>query len=182
MRRHFVDAKPHVAGRAAQSTGWRNILKTGIVILLAIAVQGVWSHRMQIGFAMPDFSLLTLGCLALLTNPAGGAWTGFFIGLLQGAMVAQMVGSHILSRMGAGFLAGWIPVRFERKNPLMPVLVCMLVVGMSEMLLYVLAPSHDFNHWVLRMTGKAIYNGLLALPAYALLKRFLPPEPEEEEI
>lgn len=149
--------------------------------MLAVAVQGVWSHRMQVGFAMPDFSLLALGCLALLTNPAGGAWAGFFTGWLQGAMIAQMVGSHILSRMGAGFIAGWIPVWFERKNPLMPVIVCIVVVVISEALLYLLAPRHDLQDWILRMAGKSIYNGLLALPAYALLRRFLPPEQEEEE-
>jgi len=181
MRRHFVEARPHAAGRAAQSTGWRTAIKTGIVLLLAVAVQGVWSHRMRVDFAAPDFSLLVLGCLALLTNPVGGAWAGFFTGWLQGAMIAQMVGSHILSRMGAGFIAGWIPVWFERKNLLMPVIVCVVVVVISETLLYLLAPRHDLHDWMLRMAGKSIYNGLLALPAYALLKRFLPPEQEEEE-
>lgn len=181
MRRHFVEARPHAAGRAAQSTGWRTTLKTGVVILLAVAVQGVWAHRMQIGFASPDFSLLMLGCLALLTNPAGGAWAGFFTGWLQGAMIAQMIGSHIVSRMGAGFITGWIPVWFERKNPLLPVMACIIVVAVSESLLYLLAPRYDLHDWGLRMAGKAIYNGLLALPAYALLKRFLPPEQEEEE-
>lgn len=147
------------------------------MVLAALVLQGVWAPRLQIGFAMPDFGLAVLACLALLSNPSGGAWIGFLVGLIEGAMIAQAVGSHLLSRTIAGFLAGWASAWFEREHPLLPILTGMLVVIVAESLLFLMAPCNDWVAWSLRVLGKTLYNGVLVLPLMLLIRRWVAREP-----
>jgi hypothetical protein len=104
---------------------------------------------------------------------------GFLVGWMEGAMIAQTLGSHLLSRTIAGFLIGWVPVWLERANPLMPILASIALVLTADSLLFLMAPRGDWLEWSLRLTGKFLYNGVLALPIYLVLKRWIPPEQTE---
>ncbi|MCW5934032.1 MAG: rod shape-determining protein MreD [Fimbriimonadia bacterium] len=181
MRKRFIETRAPIAGRATQWVDGKRIIVIALIILFAVSAQGVWATAMQVGVAAPDFTLLALAFIALQTQPATGATAGFFIGLMQGALSAQTLGSYALSRVFGGFIVGWLPVWFERSHILMTLTACIMAVVVSETALFLLAPRNDFVDWILRVGGKIVYNIVLALPVYAIIKRLIPPEPAEQE-
>lgn len=134
---------------------------------------------MQIGSATPDFPLLVLGCLALLTNPNTAAWAGFFTGLLHASMLEQTVGSLIISRVLAATAVAHLPMLISNRHWLSVVPAVAALNLLSQTLYYFAAPSLGSGAFWQATLGSMVYNIALAVPAYWLVRRILPPEPDE---
>ena len=171
--------RPSWIARAALWRGGGTTLRVGLLLWIATIMQGILAPAMAIRGAMPDLPLLALGCLALRLNPSGAAVAGFFNGLLHASMLDQTVGSLILSRMLAAFIVAWLPPLLDRQRLLSACLACALTALLTNGLLYLAAPSITGWEWWRATVGIMVYNTLLAVPAYGLIRRVLPLYQEE---
>lgn len=135
---------------------------------------------MQVGVAVPDFPLLVLACVALVTNPNTAAWAGFFTGLLHASMLEQTVGSLIVSRVLAATAVAYLPLVLSNRHWLSAVPAVAMLTLLCQTLFYLAAPSLGGGAFWEATVGSMVYNIALAIPAYWLIRRILPPEPDEE--
>ncbi|GBC91703.1 hypothetical protein HRbin15_00158 [bacterium HR15] len=171
--------RPLWIARVALWQGWGTTLRVGVLLWVATVLQGILLPAIAVRGAMPDLLLLMLGCLALQLNPSAAATAGFFAGLLHASMLDQTVGSLILSRTVAAFAIAWLPIMLDRQRLLSACLACALMVLLANGLLYLAAPSITGWDWWRAMVGVMVYNTILAVPAYGLIRRVLPPYQEE---
>ncbi|MEJ5170743.1 MAG: rod shape-determining protein MreD [Fimbriimonadales bacterium] len=152
---------------------WGGILGSALLLALAAALQGQAS-RLRVFGAEADFPLLVACTLALFETARGGSLLGFTAGFLQGCLVGSNLGYIAFSRTVAGYLAAssrrWI-------GPGVPTTVgvvfgCTAAANLLELLL---PPAKAVFPSLGDTIGTATYNGVLAIPLYALLNRFFRP-------
>jgi rod shape-determining protein MreD len=121
--------------------------------------------------AQPDFLLTILLCAALLSDAATGCVLGFAGGLLSAALIGQTVGTLLVTRTVAGFLAGRFTARVFEANTLV-VMLGVLVTSLATYLLQTLvAPQRiELALWLRAIIGGALWNAALSLPIAALLR------------
>jgi rod shape-determining protein MreD len=122
--------------------------------------------------AQPDFLLTVLLCAALLSDAATGCILGFMGGLLSAALIGQTVGTLLVSRTAAGFLAGRLTARVFEANTAV-VMLGVLVSSLTASLLQTLAAPQRIGVivWLQATLGGAIWNALLSAPIAGLLRR-----------
>ena len=157
--------------------GAKGVFLTVVGLWLAGGCQQSVSHRLAIAGIPPDFLLVVLGCLSICGTRRSGAVTGFFAGLIQGAISGANFAQYGLSRIVAGFLTGWLNALELEANAIVAFLAVVGTTLISQLLLMFLAPpsaSRIFS-FLLATMGSAVYNGVLAIPFFVLLKRILDP-------
>jgi LytS/YehU family sensor histidine kinase len=116
--------------------------------------------------------LLTLAPSGALLSDAGvGCLTGMASGLMTAAVVGQTVGTYLVSRTLAGFMAGWMTNRLYRGNIGVVVLGVFLTSVLAEVAYGLAAPRLSLHHWVQTTLIGAVMNAALALPVTLLLRR-----------
>lgn len=128
---------------------------------------------------MPDFPLLILACIALLTNPNTAAWAGFLTGLLHASMLEQTVGSLLISRTLAATAVAYLPLLISKQHWLSIVPAVALLTLLAQGLLYLAAPTISGGAFWQGTLGSMVYNMGLAIPVYWLVQRIVPPELDE---
>ncbi|MCS7301094.1 MAG: rod shape-determining protein MreD [Fimbriimonadales bacterium] len=151
-----------------------------LLVLAAAVAQGVWAHRLQIGHATPDFPLLILACLALLTNPNAAAWAGFLTGLLHASVLDQTVGSLLVSRTLAATAVAYLPILLSERHWLSVIPAVALLTLLAQGLLYLAAPTLSGSAFWQETLWSMVYNMALAIPVYWLIRRIVPPERDNE--
>ena len=121
----------------------------------------------------PDLVLTLCLLPALLSDAAGGCGWGFGAGLVSAALTGQAVGSLLVSRTVAGYVAGSFGERFVRSHPV----VILGAVGASSLVaatVFLLCDpprSLDTLLSAARAAGmNALWNAALALPLAFLLR------------
>ncbi|MBX7134613.1 MAG: rod shape-determining protein MreD [Fimbriimonadaceae bacterium] len=156
--------------------GWPAVF-TGIVLLWLAAVleQGL-ADRMAVFGVAPNFLLVVLGPMALLSRPSVGGTMGFFAGLIQGALAGANLTHYVISRALAGFLTSLGNQLEIRLALVVAGLACAATTFIAQVLLMFLAPpSGSLIAYLFGSLGMALYNGLLAIPLYSLLRRWFGP-------
>jgi len=133
--------------------------------------------RIAIVGAVPDFLMISAACLGLFATPRGGALAGFLAGVLHGALAGANLGSYAVSRAVAGFLAGTMNTFEFESSPVVAFFVTGVTTIVAQLLLMFVAPPPSLISFLLATIGSAVYNGVLAMPLYALLRRILDPLP-----
>lgn len=152
---------------------------TGLWVILvlwlsAILERGLALHLAVFG-AKPDFLLLATSVCGLCLSRPGGALTGFGAGLIQGALIGANLSHYVVSRALAGFVAGWIRhMRFEASAVVIGLTTATISIG-AELTFMLTAGPKGIAGFLGDTMGTAIYNGVLAIPVYALLRRVLNP-------
>lgn len=152
----------------------RATLVAAIAVILGAAAQHSLANRFSIWGTSPDFSLVLLCCFALRFERAPAAAYGFFSGLFAGALATANLGHYVASRTICGFLMSWSKqLRYELGG------VSVAVAGfistlVAEGLWMFFAAPHDVVGFLTDTIRSALYNGLLAVPVYFLLRRILP--------
>lgn len=149
----------------------RQVFLAALLLCLAAVLQGRGAHALRIGQAQPDFPLVTLGCAATLLGGARGIGLGFWAGLLTASLNPGTFGTYLASRTLAGAFAGWLQGFVIRDSLIVPPLVLFAVTLVAEATSVLMAPTHNLRLWALQVGGETLYNMLLALPVYALLRR-----------
>lgn len=140
----------------------------------AILERGLAPHMALFG-ATPDFLLLVTTVSGLMMSRPGGAVTGFGAGLIQGALIGANLSHYVVSRALGGFMAAWSRhLRFEN-NSIVLVLATAALTVFAELTFMVTAGPKGIAGFLGDTMGTAIYNGVLAIPVYALLRRVLNP-------
>lgn len=174
--------QPHWLTRLLLSGGWARTLRWLLLVIAAAVAQGVWANSLRIGTATPDFPLIVLACLAMLTNPNTAAWAGFLTGLLHASMLEQTVGSLLISRTLAATAVAYLPMLLSKRHWLSVVPAVILLTLLAQGLLYLAAPTVSGGaFWQATLWGM-VYNIGLAIPAYWLVQRIVPPELDDEPI
>ena len=152
-------------------TAARQILIAAVFIGLAAALQGRGAHALRLSHAQPDFPLVTLGCAATLLGGARGVGLGFWAGLLTASLNPGTFGTYLASRTLAGAFAGWLHGSVIRDSVVVPPLVLLATTLVAEAIAVLMSPTHHLRLWAAQVGGETLYNMLLALPVYFLLRR-----------
>lgn len=153
---------------------WRPWLLFGLMMIAAGTLQSLLAYPLfhWIG-SQPDLLLTVALCAALLSDAVTGAFLGFAAGLFTASLVGQTLGTYLVSRTLAGYVAGRFTTRLFQANA--PVIVIgVLVASLSAAALQGLAaPPHrsSLGIWLRTMAGGAAWNAAFALPVAALLRR-----------
>ena len=94
---------------------------------------------------------------------------------MQGALAGANLTHYVISRCIAGFVASWSRrLRFEMTPITVAISVAAVTVVAQIALMFIAAPTGIFG-FLGDTIGSAMYNGVIAIPVYALLKRVLNP-------
>ncbi|MBC8103948.1 MAG: rod shape-determining protein MreD [Cytophagales bacterium] len=143
-----------------------------LLLLTATAAQSTLAYPLHaLTGAQPDFLLTVVLCTALLSDAATGCVLGFVGGLLSAALIGQTLGTLLVTRTIAGFLAGRFTARVFQAN----LLVIVLGVFIASLAAYVLQalshpPRTGLTPWLQATLGGGIWNAALALPIASLLR------------
>ncbi len=151
----------------------RQVALAAFLIWLAAALQGRAAHAIAFRGAEPDLPLVFLCVCALLVGSLRGSVLGFWAGLLTAAAFPAAYGSLFASRIIAGAFAGSLGSSLIRANLLVPPLVTLAASLLAEGICTLIAPNpalHHLRRWGIQTSGEVLYNTVLALPAYLLLR------------
>jgi hypothetical protein len=138
--------------------------------LSAVADQGL-APRIQMFGASPSFLLVTAVVLSLFSRPAGGAFWGFLSGLLFGALSGANLVAYVISRTITGFCVSSTRILGIDVGAILAMVIVFFATIFSSAILIFLAPRPDFANFLGATMISAIYNGVIAVPFYSLLKR-----------
>lgn len=149
----------------------------GIAFSLWVAggLQQTLAPRIAVFGASPDFLLVLLAGGSLLLNRAQGSWLGFGCGLIHGALAGANLTHYVISRTMGGFLAGWSRTTTLEPNIGLAAGTAFFLTLFSQVLFMFLAPPREIGPYLGATMIAAVYNGVLVLPVYLLLKRSLRP-------
>lgn len=123
----------------------------------------------------PDALLACAIALGMCLSRPGGAAVGFVAGVLTGALVGANLSHYVMSFTFAGFVAAWTrSLRIESTAWAVAITVagCSLVAGLMFLLT---AAPRGIAEYLGDTIVSALYNGVLAIPLYALFRRVLNP-------
>lgn len=141
--------------------------------LLAAILQPSLSPRIAILGAHPDLFLVFLSAIALYQNRLGGAWTGFFFGILQGGLPTGNMTHYAISRLLTGFAVGGANGLCLSPTPGLAAMTAVLATLMAQTIWMFIAAPSGIGAFLGDTIRIAVYNGVLAIPVYALLKKIL---------
>ena len=145
-----------------------------LTLFLAALAQSVWADAMQIRGARPD--ILTAAAIlgALFCDANGGAALGFAAGLIHASLAAPPNGGFgglIVSRTLVAATIGWLDERVFRDNALIAVALVAGGTALAEGLFFLFAPQPHVAQWAKAVLLTTLYNTILALPLYFLIRR-----------
>ena len=157
--------------------GWRGVGISAATLWLSAALQQSMAHRLTILGFQPDFMLVSLACLSMFYDRSGGSTIGFLTGALYGAVDFANITHYIISRTVIGFFVGWSKDLNLQGTILVAAVTTVLTTVFSQLILMFLAPPPLITPFLGATIRTAVYNGVLAVPVYLLLKRIMGPSP-----
>jgi len=161
-----------VASGVQPALASRTLLLALVILVTAAAQSAVVPHLALFG-ARPDLPLLLTVMVGLLGGPIAGMSVGFAAGLLQGALDATSPGGAAAVFTLAGYLAGALRARLFFETWLVPAAVVgvfTLAVQGARGLLW-RPEGWVWSALLATLAGGALYNAVLAVPAFALARR-----------
>lgn len=126
----------------------------------------------------PDLGLAAAFALAANSRP----WAGAAVGWFHGALAGWLAGSSFVAHTWAGCLVGLLASLPKRAQMDMTGPACGGVVALASLVhsvtLVLLAPAPDLGAQLRATILAAVYNGVLAIPIGALLRRAEGPQAE----
>jgi rod shape-determining protein MreD len=145
-----------------------------VVMWVAACFQAI-SPKLSVVGARPDFLLVAMVVLSLHSRRIGGAFLGFAAGFITGALASASLGYYAVSRTLAGFLTAWSrDLEFEQ-SPWLVFITAFLATAFALTIRVFLPPARSIYPFATATILTATYNGVLAMPLYALLNRLLAP-------
>lgn len=154
----------------------RRILGTVAALFLSALAQAVYANALQIGGARPDFPLAVALILSLFSNANGGAALGFTAGLLHASLASPPAGgfgSLIVSRILVCVGVGWLEEKMYRDNAFTALALVALGTACAELLFFVFAPHPNILLWARHLGLTTLYNAVLAIPLYVVVRRLI---------
>lgn len=157
--------------------GLAGLVTTLGLLWVAAILQQSLAQRMAIFGCEPNFLLAVLAALSLVSRPAVGGWIGFAAGLTQGALAGANLTHYVISRTIAGFLTSLGSLLDIRLAVGVAGLVCAASTLVAQVAFMFLAPppGGSLFSYLATSFGTAVYDALLAMPLYALVRRWFGP-------
>ncbi len=155
-----------------------------LALFLASLAQCAWADAMRFHGGKPDFLVLTALLGAMFCGINESAAMGFGAGLIMACLAAPPgagFGSLIVSRTLVAFGIGWLEERIFRDNALIALAIASCGTLLAEGVFFIFSPQHQISHWARGVGITTLYNTLLALPIYFLLRRCLGPRHRPDE-
>lgn len=142
-----------------------------ISLLIAAFLQAGLTQSAHIWTAAPNFLLLVLGVYSIRLSGTGAMLLGFFEGLLMGGLAGADIQHFIAGGVIAGIAIAALAkqgIDFSVFSAILAAVMAALISGIIHLLFA--PPSH-----VMAAVGDtlltAVYNGVLAVPVYALFRK-----------
>lgn len=154
-----------------------------IVVVIAFILQLSVMPQFKLLGVQPDLILVVAIVVAVQDGPVEGAIIGFLGGMLQDIASSQVMGVSALTKTLAAFLAGVLKDFFMTYSMLLPVLL-VFMLSFFELLLHqgvlvVLGQEQLPPVRAGALFAISLYNVIVVLVIYPLLRRFRFPEKEE---
>lgn len=146
-----------------------------IALWIGAIVERSLSPNITVLGARPDFLLLVSIVTSLGLSRSGAALTGFAAGVIQGALIGANLTHYVFSRAMTAFMAAWSRQLRVEMSPLAVAITTAVLTIFGRLLFMVTAGPKGIAGFLGDTMGTAIYNGVLAIPVYALLRRVLNP-------
>ncbi len=157
--------------------GWKGIVVVAITLWISAALQQSMVNRLSLFGMEPDFLLISLACLAMFYDRSGACIIGFLTGALYGAIDFANLTHYVISRTTAGFCAGWSKELNLQGTILVAAVTTALTTVFARLVQMFLVPPSLITPFLGATIRTAVYNGVLAVPVYLLLKRVMGPSP-----
>lgn len=144
-----------------------------IALFVGFAFQVAFSHTLRIRDIAPHIALTTLLVECLFVGPNTGAVLGFALGLLEGSYASRYLGSFLVTRSLAGFAVGAMEERVFRDNPVVAIATVLIGSVLVEGCFFLFVPQTPVLPWARYTLYQVLYNAVLALPLYFLLRHLL---------
>jgi rod shape-determining protein MreD len=149
-----------------------------LAVLVAAVLQAGLAPYISIGGVSPNFLLLVVVTIALVSGPASGASAGLASGLIFDLLGTGPVGPMALVLTVTGYLAGLLHEQMFAEGWLQPLTVLAVAALGTEiaygLILGLLGEGAPFwTSFFSKMLPAAVYNTVLALLIYPWLARFL---------
>lgn len=151
-----------------------NFAFSALMLVLASAVDIALTKHIYIGGAGPDVTLVIAILLATRTNLEAAAIIGFFTGLFHSAATNDRLFAFVVAGIAACMTGTKICSRAVEATPMTIAVVVSLCTAISRaIVLFIGLPTSPDNifPWLPATIGTAIYNGVIAIPAFLLVKR-----------
>ncbi|MCI0353272.1 MAG: rod shape-determining protein MreD [Acidobacteriales bacterium] len=146
-----------------------------VVSLAAIFLQAFLPVRLNFLRIFDLPLLVTIFFAVARRNPVSGLLTGCFIGLVQDALTAKMIGLYGIAKTIVGYAASSLGVKIDVENPGSR-LILTFVFYLLHRVVYLMVQSglvqEEVSGQWLHHLGAAFANGLLAIVLFAVLDRF----------
>ena len=157
---------------------WPEVARLAVVLLVTVLLQPAVAPHLRLLGAYPDFALIAVVCVALISGAETGAVFGFLTGILTALALMEPFGLSAFVFVLVGYFAGRyaetadVPAGLA---PLLTVFVATLVANvlfaMAQFLLAREVPLGFFFGRVL--FPSLVFNTLLAAPVYLLVRMWL---------
>lgn len=114
---------------------------SAIVILLSMPISVLPRLRWACHIAMPDIFIIACICIGILKGSVHGSLFGLVLGLLQGISAGAYCSQHAVSRLLAGFVAGWLKENLLHEHWLAPLLCAICGASACEAAMLITAPQ-----------------------------------------
>jgi len=144
-----------------------------LLLWVAGACQQAVAFRISAGGVGPDFPLIVVVCVGLFSARRNGAVLGFLAGLIHGAIAGGHMAAYVVTRTMIGFGVGWFNAMEFEGNVAVAFIVTAASTLATQLTFLLMNPRGSILQAVLATIGSAMYNGVLAIPLYALLRKVL---------
>ncbi len=146
----------------------------GLLLLwLAGAFQQAVAFQISAGGVGPDFPLIVVVTVALFFDRRSATVFGFIGGAIRGAIAGGHMAAYCVTETVVGYLVGWFAGMEFEGNMVVAFVVTALATVSTQITFLLLTPRGAILPYLAATIGSAMYNGVLAMPLYALLKRVL---------
>lgn len=142
-----------------------------LLLWLGASVQFALAPRMAIFGCPPDLFLAVLLPASLVARRSGATLFGFLAGVLQGGVAGANLTHYAISRAFAGFCGSWARGMLAEPHGLLVFLHAAIGTLLAQLLLMFLAPPSEIARYLFATIGTAVYNGVIAIPVHAILRR-----------
>ena len=143
------------------------------ILWLAGAFQEAVAYQLSLAGVAPDFLLVGVVCLCLFAPKRNGAGVGLMAGAIHGAIAGGHMAAYAITRTLVGFAIGWFAsLEFEANTSVAFVMTAMATLA-TQLTFFLMNPRGGILASLLATIGSAMYNGVLAIPLYALLNKVL---------
>jgi len=144
-----------------------------LLLWFAGALQQAVAYQISAGGVSPDFPLIVIVTLCLFADKRTGSIVGFLAGAIHGAIAGGHMAAYTITRTLIGFLVGWFTGMEFEGNIAVAFIVTAAATICTQLTFLLLTPRGAILPFLLATIGSAMYNGVLAIPLYALLKKVL---------